>query len=308
MEYKDYYKILGVAKSASTADIKKAFRKLAVQYHPDKNPGDQKAEERFKEISEAYEVLSNTDKRKKYDELGENWQAYTRQGGSADNFNWEAWKGQGGAGGRRTYTEEDIFGDGRFSDFFENIFGGGFGTGQRTTRRPKRGADLDAILEITLEEAKTGTERRIQLGNEKLNLKIKAGVYDGLILRMKGKGQAGQAGADAGDLLIKVKLLPHPRFQVKGLDLYTDVEVDNITAVLGGRIQMKTLDAEVRLQVPPGSSSGNSLRLAGAGLPDYHHPEKKGDLYVRIMVMVPGKLSPREEELYKELEKLKKNK
>ena len=241
MEYKDYYKILGVDKKASPDDIKKAYRKLAVKYHPDKNPDDKAAEEKFKEITEAYEVLSNPENRKKYDTLGANWKQYEQQG-----YNPQGGFGAGAGGGQYQYEFDgdpsDLFGESGFSDFFNSFFrgsgssSGGFGRGARDVP----GSDMVGELPISLEEAYRGTERIVNLGNEKLRVKIKPGAYDGLQLKVKGKGEVGRTGK-AGDLFLTVRVQPHAGFKRNGDDLYMDLPVDVFTMMSGGKIPVMTL-------------------------------------------------------------------
>jgi len=309
MEYKDYYKILGVDKKASQDEIKKAYRKLAIKYHPDKNPGDKKAEEKFKEMNEANDVLSDPEKRKKYDELGENWQQYEQYQQAGGNGR------RGRAGGQYAYSSG---GDsGQFSDFFESIFGnssgsgfsgfgGGtssFGGGRRATQM--RGNDHEAETTITLEEAFHGTSRQVNLQDQKLNLKIKPGIADGLVLRMKGKGGQGLNGGPNGDLLITVHVSRDSRFERKGDDLYFDEPLDVYTAVLGGKITVQGLDKAVNITIPPGTDSDKVFRLKGMGMPRYDTPGERGDSFVRVNITVPKNITHEERELW---DKLAKNK
>ncbi|MBP6334242.1 MAG: J domain-containing protein [Bacteroidia bacterium] len=298
MEYKDYYKILGLEKNATPDQIRKAFRELAKKYHPDKNPNNKSAEDKFKQINEAHEVLKDPEKRRRYDELGESWNSHAGSGENQNDFDWNRWTQRSKSQGRQ----------GDFSDFFESIFGSGFGqqtsSGFRQTSR--RGNDLQATMELTLEEVVNGTQRIVNLGNNSIKLQIKAGVRDNQILRMKGKGSAGINGGPAGDLLITVKILPHHIFEIKGLDLYTDLYIDVLTAVLGGKVVINTLDKPLSINIPPGTDSGKTLRLKGAGLPEYGSPKERGELYVRILIRVPKNLSAKEQELYQELSKLSK--
>lgn len=301
MEYKDYYKVLGVDKSASQEDIKKAYRKLAVKFHPDKNPGDKKSEEKFKEINEANDVLSDPEKRKKYDTLGDNWQQF-QQGG-----------GQGGAYGGRQYRQQpgdtDYYSQGGsgFSDFFESIFGnsGGYG-GRARGGMAMKGEDLEAEASITLEEAFHGTTRQINLKTQKLNLKLKPGIADGQVLRMKEKGGPGANGGPAGDLFIKVHIQHHPRFTRKGDDLYVDEHLDAYTAILGGKMPVNAIDKTLNINIPPGTDSDKTFRLKEIGMPEYSNPKQRGDCYVRVMITVPKTLSDKEKELLEQLVALRK--
>jgi curved DNA-binding protein len=303
MEYKDYYKILGVDKRASQDEIKKAFRKLAMQYHPDKNAGNKQAEEKFKLISEANGVLSDPEKRKKYDELGENWQQYEQaqqQGGNPF----------GGRGGGEQYRYEgdfnDLFGEGGessgFSDFFEQFFGkgAGGGRGQRRTSHMK-GSDYESEMEITLEEAYHGTSRIIQLENEKLRISTKPGAYDGQLLRIKGKGGRGSGPQHHGDLFIRIRVKPHSIFLRRGDDLHISHTVDLYTAVLGGETVVPTLTGKVKVPVAAGTQNGKVIRIKGKGMPVSGKPQSHGDLYVQLSVHIPQKLSERQRELFEQM-------
>ncbi len=308
MEFKDYYKILGVSPTASEDEIKKQYRKLARKYHPDVNPGNKEAEEKFKEISEAYEVLSDKTKRAKYDRLRTQ---YERMGGAAGGFDWSQWAASGGTpGGGGTYVHfegdlEDLLGGGGFSDFFETIFGGG-----RRSRphqpRSRKGPDYQADLNITLEEAYHGTSRVLDLNGQKIRVKIKPGIEDGKVLRIRGKGGPGHAGGPPGDLYLRIHVLPHLRYLRKGNDLYIEEPIDIPTAVLGGEKVIQTLAGPVKMKIPPGTSGGSLLRIRGKGMPHYQKPSQYGDLYVKTRIAVPRTLSPEERELYEKLAKLQK--
>lgn len=307
MDYKDYYKILGVSKTASQDEIKKAYRKLAVKYHPDKNPGDKVAENKFKEANEANEVLSKPDKRKQYDELGENWQSYQQAGGYAN-------QGGGRPGGRRSsggaggFSTEDFYGGGgQFSDFFENIFGGGTSGGRSggSSRRAAAGEDLQAEMHITLEEAFHGVSRQVTIGDSKVNMKLKPGVSEGQVLRLKGKGEAGRNGGSNGDLLIALHILPNNKFERKENDLYFDQPIDVYTAVLGGKIPVQGISKTVNMTIAAGTDSNKTFRLKGLGMPVYKNPETFGDAYVRVVIQTPKNLSDQEKELFEQLAKLK---
>lgn len=308
MDYKDYYKILGVKKDATAEEIKKAYRKLAVKYHPDKNPTDKAAEEKFKEANEANEVLGNSEKRKKYDELGENWQHYQQQGGNPENFNQSGWANQGRQQNKRGFNTQEFYGDGgQFSDFFESVFGGGssgYGNSRQRSARAFRGEDLQAEMEITLAEAFHGTNRQISLNGTKLNLKLKPGISDGQLLRLKGKGNAGVNGGQAGDLLITAKIAADPKFERRGNDLYFDQRLDIYTAILGGSVAIQGIDKTIKMNVPAGTDSHQTLRLKGMGMPLYNTPEQRGDAYIRMVVKVPKNISAREKELFMELSAL----
>jgi curved DNA-binding protein len=323
LEYKDYYKILGVDKNATADQIKSAYRKLAMKYHPDKTKGDKAAEEKFKEINEANEVLSNAENRKKYDELGENWKYYQQSGGNAQDFDWSQYaQGGRGQGGRTTYTYQgdpnDMFGGGGdFSDFFESVFGGGgFGgmgggtRGRHTGGRSNRayqGNDMTAGLEITLQEAYTGTEKVFNLEGQTIKLKIKPGIKDGHVLKMTGKGGPGMNGGPSGNLLITVNILRDSVFERKGDDLYANLDVDVYIAVLGGKVDFKTLKGTIKVNIPKGTQSGKTLKLQGLGMPDYNNPMNAGNLFLKINIRVPENLSEKEIKLFEELKSLRKS-
>ncbi len=301
MDYKDYYKILGLEKTASSADIKKAFRKLAVKYHPDKNPGDKKAEEKFKEINEANEVLSDPEKKKKYDELGEDWKHYQQHGGNP---------GTTGQRYSRSFNQSDFEDDGGvFSDFFESIFGERrtAGAGSRT-RQPHiyNGEDLRAEMAISLEDAYHGASKQITLNGQKINLKLKPGLKNEQVLRMKGKGAEGMNGGENGDLLISILINEHPRFKRKENDLYFDNDLDLYAAVLGGKVPVQTMDRIIQMSVPAGTDSDKTFRLKGMGMPLYKNPEMHGDAFVRLVIKTPKHLSAQEKELFTQLADLKK--
>jgi len=306
MEYKDYYKTLGVDRNAEGKEIKKAYRKLARQYHPDVNPGDKAAEEHFKDINEAYEVLSDAEKRQKYDQLGSSWQQWQRTGRDPSGFDWSQWSSGAQPGGVRVeYRDlgdlEDLLGRGGFSDFFQAIFGG-MGAPQA---RPRRGQDYTQPVEITLEEAFQGTARMIQKDGRRLEVKIPPGVKTGSKVRVAGEGSPGIAGGTSGDLYLEVTVLPHSTFEREGDDLRCELPVSLYTAVLGGEVKVPTLSGDVMLNIPPESQGGRTFRLRGKGMPNLHNPQKHGDLYARLRIEIPQKLSQREKELFRELASLR---
>ena len=313
MEYKDYYQILGVGRDATEDEIKRAYRRLARKYHPDVNPGDKEAEERFKEINEAYEVLSDPEKRRKYDQLGAAWREWERMGGRPGDFDWSQWV-SAAPGGQRVYVRygtaedlEDLFGGSSpFSDFFTQIFGGlgGAPGGFEFRTRPRRGQDLEQEVEISLEEAYHGTTRLLQKDGRRLQVKIPPGAYTGLRIRMAGEGGPGAAGGQPGDLYLRVRVAPHPRFERRGDDLYTTVPVDLYTAVLGGKVRVETLAGPVMLTIPPGTQNGQTFRLRGKGMPKLRQKGQYGDLYARVEVRLPTRLTPRQRELFEELRRL----
>jgi curved DNA-binding protein len=309
MEYLDYYKTLGVDRNASEKDIRKAYRRLARQYHPDVNPGDPKAEEKFKEINEAYQVLSDQEKRQKYDQLGSSYQQWQNMGGQPSGFNWGDWvnRQQQPGGYRVEFTEADMGGGDAFSEFFRNIFGGGagFGERQRRARQPITGQDLEVVAQITLEEAYHGTERTVQLGDRQLTVKIPRGAQEGTRVRLRGQGERGYAGGQAGNLYVIVSALDHPVYRREDDDLHMELKVSLYTAVLGGNVQIQTLSGDVSLRIQPGTQSGQTVRLKGKGMPRLRQPDSYGDLYVRILIQVPTNLSDREKALFQELQNLR---
>jgi curved DNA-binding protein len=303
---KDYYKILGIPKNASGEEIKKAYRKLAIKYHPDKNPGNKQAEEKFKEISEANDVLSDPEKRKKYDQFGEDWARYETAG--AGNFG-NQYQSSGSGGGTYTMNEEDLKnmfgGTDSFSDIFENIFST---RGARGSYRKQsfKGSDINAEMEISLEEAFRGTKQNFTINNHSLSIALKPGIKDQQVLKLKGKGEPGINGSTAGDLYLTIRIKPHPLFERKGDDLYTDAHVDLYTAVLGGKAEIKTLDGALKIDIPEETQNDKVLRLRGKGMPVYDRSQGQGDLYIKIKVGLPSKLSSKEKELFKQLLKLRK--
>ncbi|MBV7532382.1 DnaJ C-terminal domain-containing protein [Chitinophaga sp. sic0106] len=310
MDVKDYYKILGVEKSATADQIKKAYRKLAVKYHPDKNPDNKAAEDKFKEINEAYEVLSDADKRKKYDQFGENYKYYEQHGGRPEDYDWSQF---GGGGGGQSYTYQgnmdDMFGGegGNFSDFFEQLFGNRFSGGGRRQQRTTRGRDVQATMEVSLADAYNGATRQVEVSGSRLNIKLKPGLYEGQVIRLKGKGSPGRQGGENGDLLISIQLAPHPGYELKGQDLYADVDIPLYTAVLGGKITVPTPGASLNMNIPAGTDSGKVFRLKGKGMPAYDNKGNAGDLYIKSVVRIPTHLSDKEKELFQQLSQLNEN-
>lgn len=316
MEYKDYYQTLGVSKSANQDDIKKAYRKLAREYHPDVNPDDPNAEEKFKDINEAYQVLSDDEKRQKYDRFGSQWKQYQQRGGRAEDFDWSQWAAQGQPGGTsyRTVSQEELeqmFGGGfgGFSDFFETLFGGmgGFRSTRRSANRPspqdyRSGRDLEHPIEISLEEAFNGTTRLLTFEDgHRIEATIPPGVKSGSKIRLSGQGAGGPRGS--GDLYLKVSVRSHGDYQRKGDDLYREQPVDLFTAILGGEVPVHTIDKAVKLTVPPGSDSGKTFRLKGLGMPKLGSTKQRGDLYVTLQIQVPKNLTEDQEKKFKALQK-----
>ncbi len=297
MDYKDYYKILGVDRNADADTIKKAYRKLARQYHPDVNKGDKKAEERFKEINEANDVLSDPEKRKVYDQLGSNYQQYRQSGGDPRSYDWGQWFQQAGgypAGGARrrpggapgASTSTADFGEFDFSDLMESLFGERY----RGQRQSARARDLQQPVQITLEESYHGTKRVLQKDGQELEVTIPAGVKTGSKVRMKGQGAKGARG-QAGDLYLVIDVAPDPTYERKDDDLYRDISVNAFTAMLGGEVTVQTFSGSVAVTVPPGTSSGRRIRLRGRGMPKLNDKGQFGDMYLRVTITVPPHLS-----------------
>jgi curved DNA-binding protein len=308
VQYKDYYETLGVARDATDADIKKAFRKLARQYHPDVAKDKKKAEEKFKEINEAYEVLSDAEKRKRYDELGANWKsgAEFRPPPGWDGYTRQQGRNPGGAGrGAENFDFE--FGGTGFSDFFEQLFGargarrGGFSgfKGAEDQEVAERGRDVEGDIMVTLEEAAQGSIRTVSVrhrsNTESHQVKIPAGVTEGQLLRISGRGEHGSGGGQAGDLYLRVRLAKHPDFDVDGHNLIYEAELAPWEAALGTEISIPTLENHVHIKIPAGTQSGQKLRVRDHGL------GKKGDLYVVAKIVVPTKLSDSEKKLWEQL-------
>jgi curved DNA-binding protein len=313
VQFRDYYETLGVSKTATEDEIRSAFRKLARKYHPDVAKDKKAAEEKFKQINEAYEVLSDPEKRKKYDQLGANW---NQPGGFQPPPDWGAQQPGGGFhrhfGGGDGGVEFEFGGTG-FSDFFEAFFGGGRGRsafggfGQRPAGA-ERGSDVEADIMVPLEEALHGATRTVSLRRagakkvETYQVKIPRGVREGQRIRLAGQGEAGERGGKSGDLFLRVRLARHPDFRVEGSDLIHEAKIYPWQAVLGTELEVPTLEGHVRLKVPPGTRSGQRFRLRGRGLPS--SSGARGDLYVEVQVEVPKKITERERELWRELARL----
>jgi molecular chaperone DnaJ len=326
MASKDYYQILGVNRNASEKEIKQAYRRLARKHHPDLNPGDKSAEARFKEMNAAYEVLSNPEKRKKYDQFGDQWE-YAEQfakAGGQQGVRWDA--GKGGT----TFEYGDVSGLG---DIFSSLFGDA-GMDPRMRRGPQRGQDVESPVEISLEEAYHGSKRVIQLqttepctacggtgrvGNRvctmcggaggkavprRLEVKIPPGVKDGSRIRMAGEGASGRAGGSKGDLYLVVRVLPHKVFERKGDDLYIEVSVPLATAILGGEVTLPTLDGNLSLKIPPETQNGKLFRLAGKGMPQLGNANH-GSMFAKVSVVLPTNLKEEERRLFEKLRSLR---
>ena len=299
MDFKDYYEILGVSPDADAKTIKQAYRKLARQHHPDVNPGNKEAEEKFKTINEAYQALSNPEQRKKYDELRAQYQRWQQSGRQPKDFNWQNWSAQPGQGANVQYETvedlDDLFGnESPFSDFFTSIFGQTRGRRERPGGS-RKGQDVEAEVDLTLEEAYRGATRTVQIGDRRIEARIPPGVRTGSRVRLSGQGGQGRDGGPGGDLYLVVRLLPHPNFELEGDDLHTEVPIDIYTAVVGGEVRVPTLDRPVMLKIPPRTQGGRTFRLRGRGMPKPGDPKKRGDFYVRVKLVLPENMT--EEEL-----------
>ncbi len=323
MPGKDYYKILGVARTTPDKEIKQAYRRLARKYHPDVNPGDKSAESRFKEINEAFEILSDPEKRKKYDQFGDNWQSAEQFSKAGQGTPWGSSRG----GTSSTFEFNDL---GDLGSIFENL---GFGAGGFTARRPGKTKAVEHSIDVTLEEAYQGTTRMLQLQTEdacpacggtgrtarsrgrtcpscggsgglpkmkRLEVKIPPGVNNGSKIRLAGQGSMGGDGAK-GDLELIVKMVPHKAFERKGDDLHTEVPIPLVTAMLGGEIELPTLKSKVVLKIPAETPNGNVFRLAGKGMPNMGNVSQHGDLFAKVKVVLPTNLTQKEKQLFEQL-------
>ncbi len=313
MEYKDYYKILEVEKAASPDDIKKSYRRLARKYHPDKNPGNPKSEEKFKEMQEAYEVLKDPAKRQKYDQLGSNWNQYQHAGGGANDFS--NWAQQGAGSQYRSASFDEVFGDsGGFSDFFRSFFGGAAGgqAGFDGTRRRRssgyrsiRGSDYQAEVRLTLEDAFRGSSAVLNVNEQKIKINLKPGVRDGQVLRVKGKGAPSPSGGESGDLLLKISVINNTNFTIDGNNLHLDFTTDLYTAMLGGKLTVDSIEKPISITLPRETSNGKVLRLKGQGMPVYGKKDERGDMYLKIHVSLPKGLTAEEISLFEKLAALR---
>ncbi|RZA02226.1 MAG: J domain-containing protein [Sphingobacteriaceae bacterium] len=297
MAFIDYYKILGVDKNASDKDIKNAYRKLARQYHPDLNPNDETAHKKFQELNEANEVLSDPEKRKKYDKYGENWQhgeAYEQQARqqqqSRQQYNY------GGPGG----GFEDYGGSGDFSDFFQSMFGGQAGGGRQSKYR---GQDYNAQLQLNLIDTLETHKQTLTVNGKNIRITIPAGIENGQTIKITGHGGPGVNGGPAGDLYIKFSVTDDPRFKRQGSDLYKTIKLDLYTAVLGGEITAETLTGKVKVKVSPETQNGTKVKLKGKGLPVYKKADTYGDLYLTYDIQIPTNLTDKQKKLFEEIAK-----
>lgn len=309
MDFKDYYATLGLTKTATEDELKKAYRKLAQKYHPDKNQGDNLAEEKFKDIQEAYQVLSDPDKRAKYDRLGSNWNKYRTNNNSGAEFNWDDYFHQPRPNKRRKTTKE-FFDSGNMSDFFEKIFGAGKTNFSNNpfANKEKKGKDFTKIIAITLKEAYTGTSKPIPHDGGTLNVRFKPGIKDGHIQKVPSKGLPGLYGGGNGDLILKVQISEHNNVHREGNDLYVDTEIDLFTMLLGGKAKIKTFAGTISINIPPESYPEKKLKVRNQGMPIYNDEEKKGDLYIIIKLTMPKKISSEEKIVIKQWQEMRKNK
>jgi curved DNA-binding protein len=310
MDFKDYYEILGVPPDAEKKVIKQTFRDLAKKYHPDVNPGNKEAEDKFKTINEAYQVLSDAEKRKKYDELRAQYQRWQQAGGRRQDFDWQNWSAQPGQGVHVQYASpedlEELFGSASpYSDFFNNIFGQvrgrGRGSGRGTTPRPRRGRDVEYEVDLTLEEAYHGTDRLLEIDGHRIQATIPPGVRTGSRVRLSGQGEPGHNKGPAGDLYLIVYILPDETFEREGDDLHIDVPVDIFTAIAGGETRIDTLDKPLILKIPPRTNARRSFRLRGKGMPHLGDPKTHGDLYALVRLVLPDTLTDEEVKSIREL-------
>lgn len=290
MEFRDYYKELGLSKSATEDEIKKAYKKLAVKYHPDKNPGDKAAEEKFKTINEAYTVLSNPDKRQQYDQYGENWNYYKEAGNKSRQY-----------ADTKTHGY-DFFGQNGFSDFFETFFGGGF---KRSGKGAIRGTDYEGNLGVSLEEAYHGTTKTFKVNGRPYSIKLKPGISDGQTLKIKEKGGPGVNGGPNGDLYITVQIDVHPLYERKKDDLYIEFKVPVYTLILGGKFSVNTMKGSVNIDIPAETPNGKVFRLKNLGMPIYSHENEFGDMYVKVNAEIPRNLSEEEKNLVHQLAEIR---
>ncbi len=308
MTYKDYYKVLGVGKTATQDEIKKAYRKLANKYHPDKTKGDKAAEEKFKDVNEANEILSDSVKRKKYDQFGADWKHYEESGQQPGGFDWSKYTG-GRGGQERTMSQEEfnaMFGGEDAGDIFETIFGQHTGARSGRRNRARKGEDFEAETTLTLEEAYHGSERLLKIHDQTIKIMMKPGIADGQVLRVAGKGDHGSNGGPNGDLYITIRIAPHAEFQRRGNDLSCGTSIELYTAILGGKARIRTMKNIVNVDIPKETQNGKVLRLLGLGMPVYGTKSEFGNMYVTVAIQMPDHLSEQEIDLFRKLEELHK--
>jgi curved DNA-binding protein len=309
MDFKDYYGILGVPPNAEKKVIQQTYRQLARKVHPDVNPGNKEAEEKFKTINEAYQVLSDVEQRKKYDELRAQYQQWQQTGDRQQDFDWQNWSAQPGEGERVQYANpedlEDLFGSASpYSDFFTNIFGqarrSGRGSG-RSTPSPRRGRDVEYEVDLTLEEAFQGADRLLEIDGRRIKAGIPPGVRTGSRVRLAGQGEPGHNSGPAGDLYLIVHILPNETFEREGDNLHLEVPVDIFTAIAGGEIRIPSLERPLILKIPPRTNAGRSFRLRGKGMPHLGDPKTRGDLFALVRLVLPDSLTDQEVNSIREL-------
>jgi curved DNA-binding protein len=310
MDFKDYYGILGVSPNAEKKVIQQTFRQLARKYHPDVNPGNKEAEEKFKTINEAYQVLSDAEQRKKYDELRAQYQEWQQRGDRQQDFDWQNWAAQPGKGRRVQYANredlEDLFGsESPYSDFFNNIFGqvrrSGSGRNRGTPPRPHRGRDVEYEVDLTLKEAFQGADRLLEIDGHRIQASIPPGVRTGSRVRLSGQGEPGQNNGPGGDLYMIINILPNDTFEREGDDLHIDLPVDIFTAIAGGETRIPTLERPLILKIPPQTNAGRSFRLRGKGMPHLGDPKTRGDLFALVRLVLPESLTDQEINSIREL-------
>ena len=310
MDFKDYYEILGVATTAEKKVIQQTFRQLARKHHPDVNPGNKEAEEKFKTFNEAYQVLSDAKQRKKYDQLRVQYLEWQRSGGRKQDFDWQNWSAQPGQAGRAKTASpedlEDLFGsDSPYSDFFSSLFGQARQAGSRAGKsvpiRARPGRDLEYEVELTLEEAFKGAERLLDVDGHHIKAGLPAGVRTGSRVRLAGQGEPGLKGAPAGDLYLVVRVLPNKIFERDGDNLHMEVSVDFFTAIAGGEIRIASLERSLILTIPPQTNAGRGFRLRGKGMPHLGSASIRGDLFARVRLVLPEAMTDLEVERIREL-------
>ena len=301
MDFKDYYEILGVTPNADKKVIQQTYRQLARKLHPDVNPGNKEAEEKFKTINEAYQVLSDAKRRKKYDTLRAQYQHWQQTGGQQQqDFDWQNWSAQPGTGRRTQYANaedlEDLFGNASpYSDFFANIFGGSRTSGGgEFPPSPRRGRDVEYEVDLTLEEAFLGTERSLEMDGHQFQASIPLGVRTGTRVRLPGRGEPGRNGGPAGDLYLIIKVLPNDIFERDGDDLHLDAPVDIFTAIAGGEVRIPALERPLTLKIPPRTDANRTFRIRGKGMPHLREPDKRGDMFAHVRLILPDPLTDQE--------------
>lgn len=301
MEYRDYYKIMGIERNANADEVKRAFRNLALKYHPDRNPGNKSAEEKYKEISEAYEVLRDPQRRTRYDRIGDSYIRW-KKSGKVGNFNWEDWFSKSHSRNRTSVesASEDIPSStgNSFSEFFTLIFGGG--AQKNSTRSETKKTNYEHPININLEEAYSGTERTIHVEGRPFKVKIPAGSKTGTKVRMAGAGPSDPKGQKQ-DLLLVVHVSPDVRFEIDGEDLYTEIEIDIYMAVLGGQVKVPTPGGDILLTIPAGTQPDQTFRITDRGMPRLHNPQQRGNLFTKVKILIPRNLSAKQHSLFEQL-------